>query len=186
MNGARKMVAATGLIVAALALWFAVLLPLAGWKAQQRTDLADAVDEQARLTRSIAALQAEKTILSGNGDVGFLWRSAQLGTANAEVQSAISDLAAKSGISLRSITPLPPSDGQAQSGTTVAFRIESEAALDALKQFLSTLEYNDRALVVRSGSLRRLARPEGEQPMPVVFFQLDVIAPVTLEGSASP
>ena len=165
-------------------LWLFVVSPVAEWKGEQFAELQGLRADEARLERSLETLRDELVVLSGDGEVSFVWRSPQIGTATAEVQSALNTLASSTGISLRSITPLPAA--QDNSRSTIAFRIESEAALDTLTDFLVALEYGERALVVRSATLRRLARPANEQIQPVVFFQMDVVAPVVLTAEVNP
>ncbi|MEO8531355.1 MAG: type II secretion system protein GspM [Deltaproteobacteria bacterium] len=183
MNRLRPVLTLGGLALLALVIWVAVLAPLAHWKAQAFSNLQSLRADEARLITSLATLRKEHAVLTGSSDVSFIWQSAQIGTATAEVQSALSDIAGKSGISLRSITPLPES--KSGSGSTIAFRVESEATLDTLTRFLGALEYNDRALVVRLATLRRLARPGSEGPQPTLFFQMEVVAPVIVASGGA-
>ena len=170
------------LIIAAL--WFLVISPLSAWKLKQTAVLSAIRAEQARISASLTTLEGERRMLEGDSEISFLWRSQQIGTATAEVQASLSELAARNGISLRSISPLPGSDGE--SGSSIAFRVESEAALDKLTAFLTDLEHNERALVIRSATLRRLARPASRAIQPELFFQMDLQAPVLLETETRP
>jgi Type II secretion system (T2SS), protein M subtype b len=163
--------------------WLTVLQPLSRWKlsvtAQSQTLRADIQ----RLDSSLAALTAEGAALSGNPALDMVWKAEQAGQASAVIQGRLSELAKSSGLSLRSITPLPARDLPLTQG--VGFRLEFEAPLDRLTDLLIAIEQSRPLLAIERATLRRLVRPASagattpaEQPQPELFVQIDIIAPV--------
>ncbi|MCU0910461.1 MAG: type II secretion system protein GspM [Rhodobacteraceae bacterium] len=168
---------ALGIAAAAAALLtLGVVLPLAEWRARTLAAAEAARDEAERLASAIGRMRTERAQLSGSGIDAVVWPGERLGEVTARVQGRISELAVGHGLQLRSIAPtgtrpLPLTQG-------VGFRIESETTLDRLTEFLREVEHHAPALTVERATLRRLARPGEEPPQPVLFVQIDILAPV--------
>lgn len=160
-------------------LWFAILRPVNGWKNDAVAELSASQLEKFKLGGSLSRLNAERSQLSGDTSLAIIWSAKRMGEATALVQSEISDLAAKHGIVLRSVTPVSNKDLPFTSA--IGFRIEGEATLDKLATFLVALEANTPALIIEHAILRRLSRPGRTAVQPDVFVQLNLIAPVVLD-----
>lgn len=158
--------------------WLAILLPLSVWKSDTTRQIVDTRLELASLQQSLAAMVQERNALTLGGSEGMIWTAAQLGQVTALVQARVSELAKQHGLSLRSITP--SQNRGIQSAGTVSFRLELEAPLDRLTDFLVALEYNSPALAVEQSTLRRLNRPGPVTEQPALFVQLDILAPIVI------
>jgi Type II secretion system (T2SS), protein M subtype b len=163
--------------------WLGLIAPLGSWCASimERRDAART--ERAKLLESIARLETEAMQLSADSTSGVVWTAPRMGEANAMVQSRISELAQRNGIPLRSITPTEASD--LPLAESVAFRAESDATLDQVANFLISLEYHSPALAVERATLRHIAKPGPQTEQPLLFVQLDIIAPVVTLEEAS-
>ena len=111
--------------------------------------------------------------------MNILWRAAQTGEATARIQSQLSKIASERGVSLRSISPTRARD--LNLAQAAGFRLEMEASLDQLVQFLQAIEYHSPALLVEKASLRRLNKLNSNQPQPLIFAQIEISAPVVLD-----
>lgn len=177
------LLALSGLAALALLVWAAVIQPIRTWQAEALAGRDAAVREMARLGDRIAALTAERAGLSEGGTLDIVWNAQQMGQATARIQSALSGLASERGIALRSVAPSGTRD--LSLAMAAGFRLEFEAMLDQLTGFLTDIEYHSPVLVVERATLRRLNRPQtaaagGGLQQPLVFVQLDVLAPVLL------
>ncbi|HHI70475.1 MAG TPA: hypothetical protein ENJ91_05685 [Rhodobacteraceae bacterium] len=159
--------------------WVAVLSPVHEWKNRTEIALAESRANNTRLKRSLAKLKREQEQLSGDASLDIAWQAGKSGEATALVQSEISDLAARNGVTLRSVTPVEAQDIPYTSA--IGFRVEGEATLDNLSDFLIELEYSTPAFVIERAVLRRLQRPGRTSAQPEIFIQLNLIAPVILD-----
>ncbi len=160
-----------------------VVVPLSNWKRDLKAARAAAIDEAQRLTTTIAQLRKEAAEFSGGGIRDIVWPASQLGEVTARIQARIGELAQANELAVRSITP----SGEREPALTrvVAFRLELEAELDDLAEFLIASEYHEPILAVERATLRRLARPGPPTEQPLLFVQLDILAPVQMpDGEA--
>lgn len=167
------------LSVLAVSIWLAILRPAFDWKARTFAELTTSQSERARLNASLSRLESERAQLSGDTSLAIIWKAKRLGAATALIQSEISKIAKKTGVSIRTITPVPSKD--IPFSHAIGFRIEGEATLDNLTAFIIALEVNTPALVIEQAALRRLARPGRTAAQPGVFVRLNLIAPVALD-----
>lgn len=174
-----RLIALIALAALAGLVWLTVLAPAHQWKTRALDGLAASQMEYTRLTASLQRLKVERAQLSKGNSLDIIWKAKRMGEATALVQSEISNLAAKHGVMLRSVTPMSAKDLPFTSG--IGFRVEGEATLDKLTAFLIELEGSTPALLVERAVLRRLTRPGRTAPQPDVFVQLNLIAPVTLD-----
>jgi len=173
------------LVAIAALVWTALLRPAQVWQTQSLQARTDAMQGIERLTRNIAALQAERAGLSDDGALGTVWTAQQMGEATARIQSSLSALAAARGVSLRSVSPTSQRD--LSLANAAGFRLELEAGLDQLTGFLTDIEYHTPVLLVERASLRRLNKAgSGQRTQPLVFAQIDLLAPVTLQQGGQP
>ncbi len=154
----------------------AIVQPLAAWRNATLVTAEAAIVETQRLMAGMSSLRTERAQLSGSGIDALVWPGERLGELTARVQGRISELAVRHGLQLRSITPtgtraLPLT-------SAVGFRIESETTLDRLVGFLREVEHHSPGLIVDRATLRRLSRPGDEPLQPVLFLQIDIVAPV--------
>lgn len=110
----------------------------------------------------------------------FIWSGDQAGTLIATVQAAVGELARENGIRLRSIAPTTAS-GFGNIDAT-GLRLEGEAKYDMVLKFLKHLETHTPALLIQKGTLRRLNRAGGPTEYPIVFFQVELAAPIRIAG----
>ena len=165
--------------------WLTVVQPLSNWKRSVIEQSETLRGDIQRLDASLAALKAERAALSGNPALDLVWQAEQAGQASAVIQGRLSELAKTSGLSLRSITPLPARDLPLTQG--VGFRLEFEAPLDRLIDLLIAVEQTKPLLAIERATLRRLVRPATADAATVVkpvqpelFVQIDIIAPVEI------
>lgn len=163
--------------------WLTVVQPLSSWKRSVIEQSETLRGDIQRLDASLAALTAERAALSGNPAIDLVWQAEQAGQASAVIQGRLSELAKASGLSLRSITPLPARDLPLTQG--VGFRLEFEAPLDRLTDLVIAIEQSKPLLAIERATLRRLVRPAVAEiativkpDQPELFVQLDIIAPV--------
>ena len=178
-NIISRLIALMLLVALFVLVWLAIISPARQWKMHALDQLSASQSEYTRLTASLQRLKAEQAQLSGNATLDTVWKAKRMGQATALVQSEISNIAAKHGVTLRSVTPMSAKDLPFTSG--ISFRVEGEATLDKLAAFLIELEGSTPALLVERAVLRRLNRPGRTAPQPDVFIQLNLIAPVALE-----
>lgn len=172
-----------GALVAVGALvWLGLVVPLQTWGNTQKEALSAAQSKTLHVLQSVQNLEAEKQALGAGAEFDGVWSAQNLSEATAKVQATLGDIARQNGISLRSISPL--SQPSLPLLEAVAFRIEAEASLDKLVRFLRQAEYSDPILRVEKASVRRLSKLDLSGAQPIVFFQLEVLAPVetTSEG----
>lgn len=165
--------------------WGTVVQPLSKWKRNIIEQSETLRGDIHRLDASLAALTAERAALSGNPALDLVWQAEQAGQASAVIQGRLSELAKASGLSLRSITPLPARDLPLTQG--VGFRLEFEAPLDRLIELLIAIEQSKPLLAIERATLRRLVRPAiadaattVKPDQPELFVQIDIIAPVEI------
>jgi type II secretory pathway component PulM len=174
-----RMVFLAGLVGLAVLVWAGLVAPAMEWRAGLARQLADTRAETARLNLSLGDLRQERSALTLGGTEGLVWSAPKLGEATALVQGRVSELAKEFGLSLQSISPLPGRDDS----TAVGFRLELEAPLDRLVQFLLALEYHSPVFAIDQATLRRLNRPGPVTEQPTLFVQLDIIAPVVVDDA---
>ncbi|SFI65429.1 GspMb/PilO family protein [Jannaschia pohangensis] len=167
-----------GLVIAFGVLVLLAVPLLRDWKTDIQSARDDAAFETARLQRSIADLETEAAQLVGTGILDTVWRARQPGEALAIVQTEIGDLATRAAVSLRSMSPIPAPDLPLVD--TLGLRLEGEMPLNRLVTFLLALEHHDRSLIVRSANIRRLPNGQDRFEQPLLFVQLDVVAPLVL------
>ncbi|MEP6066614.1 MAG: hypothetical protein ABJ246_12300, partial [Paracoccaceae bacterium] len=97
---------------------------------------ANTLDLEVRRIRLTKELQS----FGQNPAAPFLWQAAERGVANARIQAHINEVATMNGLSLRSISPV--GSGTFEDHQTAVFRLEVEARLDHLSNFLRGLEYS--------------------------------------------
>jgi hypothetical protein len=159
-------------------LWLAVLSPLSRWRDQIALESQRFADERARLATSLVDLGRESADLSSGVETELIWSAPQMGEVNAMIQVSLSNIARESDIALRSITPLPPVELAGTAG--VGFRLELEAPLDRLMDFLVAIESHSPALRIEVATLRRLTNLGETSDQPVVFAQIDIVAPIVI------
>ncbi|WP_208353081.1 type II secretion system protein GspM [Pseudaestuariivita rosea] len=170
------------LVTVMVLIWVALLSPILNWRSQVQNELQSAQIEQARLQRSIAQLMTEQARLSADDATSVLWTAFQSGEATARVQASLSTMARQSGVNLRSIAPVRARE--LPFSQALAFRLESEASLDQMVALLRAIEYSNPPLVIERANVRRLTRPTRSSDQPLVFFQLEILAPVIITGNA--
>lgn len=179
---AARVLALSTLVVIGLGVWVFVILPILDW----RRDIAAATQRNSqqieRHVASIEDLSSEQAQLQATSIDPFLWTAREQGAATARVQERISQLASENGVSIRAITPTGARE--IPSADAVSFRLEIEASLDQLTPFLAGVEEHTPALAIERADLRRLARP-GPPPMqPILFAQLEILAPIRIDAEA--
>ncbi len=184
MTGVRKIfsrLAALAILGGVLAgVWFFIVAPVMQIQAAQTADLQAAQVEKVRLTAAITNL----TFRLENGDAadlkGEIWQAKQAGEMTARIQAELGDIARANGITLRSVTPARAP--QLPLVETTALRIEAEADLSQFRALIIAIEQHSPALFIERASIRRLNRPGRISEQPLVFFQLDIVAPVRVGG----
>lgn len=161
--------------------WAAVIQPGNTWSDARVQTRAKLVGQIEKLRHSLAELQAERAQISSGETEGIFWTAERAGEATALVQSEISSIARARGLALRSIAPTEPR--KLHSVTGVGFRLEAEAHLDDLMAFLRDIEFHSPTLMVERATLRRLNRVGQNDAQPVIFVQLDLLAPLRLKDS---
>lgn len=172
----RRAISAGLALLLGIALVVAVLMPLGSWRAAVLARKAAEDAELARLGATRLRLTAERDLLSGAVPAVGIWPAAPIGEVTARIQSELSALSRDSGVSLHSVAPTGPKP--LASAATVGFRLEAQARLDQLSDFLRALEFHSPPILIAQAQLRRIARPGDVAEQPLVFFQLDLIAPV--------
>ncbi len=177
---------ALSLVMLALILamaWMGLVRPVADWRMARFSAHTASVSETERLSVSVDRLKRDLAQLSQKEDLDLIWSAQEIGEVTAQVQASISAMARETGISLRSVTPGNAPDFPFVK--TVGFRLEGEARLDQLLSFLRALEGANPALVVERAHLRRLNRVGEATELPVLFLQLELMAPVRVAREAS-
>lgn len=173
--------AALAILVGLLAgVWFFIINPVIQTKSALTADLQSTQAEKNHLTAAIANLAFRLE----NGDAadlqGEIWQAKQAGEMTARIQAELGAIAHANGITLRSVTParaprMPLVD-------TTALRIEAEADLAQFRALIITIEQHSPALFIERATIRRLNRPGRISEQPLVFFQLDIAAPIRIGG----
>lgn len=179
MSRSTSKLAALTVLAAVFALfWTVIVTPVANWRAATLSRSLAVSTETERLEVARTRLQTEQAQMSTvESDNGF-WTAAQTGEAYARIQGALARSASESGISFRAMTPLPVSRRDGLESAIV--RIEFEANLQQLNDFLRAIEYASPALPVERAVLRRLIRPNETSSLPVLFSQIDIAAPLLI------
>jgi hypothetical protein len=133
------------------------------------------------LRHRVTLLEQERDQLTGHEELNMLWRASQTGQATALIQSKLAKLATTHGSNLRSIGPTRSRD--LNLAQTSGFRLEMEVGLDQLVLFLRAVEHHSPVLIIEKASLRRLNKLNKDQAQPLIFAQIEVSAPVVLEGA---
>lgn len=162
-------------VIAGLA-WFVVFQPISAWAASQITERDMLREQRARLQQSVQRLEVERNDFEVTDTGKLTWASQQIGQTTARVQQAINEIAIDQGIRMRSVAP--GRSAIPEITEAIGFRLEFEAHLDQLTAFLRIVEANEPILVVAQTKLRRLARQSLENAQPLVFIQMDVVAPI--------
>lgn len=178
MSGRMSRVMALALLGAfGWGVWAFAISPALQSVEATKAELSGLLIQETRLKATVARLELE-TSLSDTDDLGvYLWQAKQAGEATARIQAALGEISRNNGIVLRSITPAaaPP----VPYVEAVALRIEAEADLEQVADFVTALEQHSPVLLISRATLRRLNRPAFSE-QPVVFFQIDLIAPYVI------
>lgn len=158
--------------------WGIFALPVMEWKRDQLRHETRQHTENLKLHRRLLTLRAEKDSLAQGGDAGVLWSARQHTDAAIQVQSRMAEIAQEQGLSLKSATPTE--DVSLPQETSVAFRIEFAAPLDAALGFVVALENNDPPLIIDTASLRRAQALDTASEQPSVLVQMTLAAAVRL------
>ena len=137
--------------------------------------------ERARLEEAISNLTSKLASMDTTDAQGEIWLAKQAGEMTARIQARLGNLARQHGISLRSVTPAKAA--QLPHVDTTALRIEAEADLEKLRDFIVAIEHHSPALFIERATLRRLNRPDRSSEQPLIFFQLDISAPIKIDGA---
>jgi len=167
-----------------LAAFFAVIAPLAAWRADVLQQKAQMQTDMDNLTERIERLTQERDTIRIGGIDGLIWQANQMPEATAKVQSQVNTLARDAGILMRSIAPRNAASTRIPGA--IGFRLEFEASLDQLVPFLRAVEFGEPALAASRVSLRRLARPTQSGSQPDLFVQMDIEAPVSIISGDRP
>lgn len=167
------------IIMLGFSVWILALQPVFEHVHQTTAELGHKRQQRSQLTTNIATLEREIEELSGGELTGVIWRSEQIGELTAQIQASIGDMALTNGLKLRSITPA--GNRELPSTDATAMRVEGEATLDQLSNFLQELEFHEPVLMVDRAVLRRLNRPGRNPEQPLIFVQLQVLAPSRIE-----
>jgi len=170
----------TVLILFAFAIFFSVGTAISDWRDNEFQRLAKLEGDRAALAERTESLHSDIASFADQDITDLFWTAAQSGEANALIQSAVSGTASENGILLRSVTPYTPREQIIQG--SFGFRLEFEAHLNQVTEFLKDLEYDRPAIVIDRVILRRLNRPGDADLQPAVFAQVELLAPVILTG----
>ncbi|MHA3915831.1 type II secretion system protein GspM [Halovulum sp. GXIMD14793] len=186
MTFARRVasrLAALGILgLMAGALWLFALQPIWARVEAISLDLERKQDQKRRLEASRMMLEKEIADLQSGDVADFVWSAEQSGALTAAIQAQVGEIAARHGIQLRSITPTGTRELPSATGTRL--RVEGEASLDALSMFLQELEFHQPVLMVEQAILRRLNRPGRLIEQPLLFMQIELVAPSRVLGDA--
>jgi general secretion pathway protein M len=169
-DGRRGQLLALGIGLAALLLlWVALLAPLFGWYQERADELAQqrvlAVRMQA-LAREIPTLRAAVAAQDpGQGGPALLLQGDSDAIAGANLQSALQDLATRSGTSLDSAALAPV---QAQGPLRkLGLQVSLTASWPALISFLASIETASPRMIVGGLSLSNAGPPDAGGAPPV-------------------
>ena len=179
----RAMPAHFGWYAAALAVLLgcaAAAAPVIEWRAGVRAEIAALEAERARLEASLHRIADQRAALGTVLGEGLVWHAPDASEATAQVQAALSRMAAESGVALRTVTPAGARD--IPLAEVVMLRLEGEGSLPAWTAFLLASEHAHAPLVVERASLRRLARSGAEGADVFVAAQIDFLAPFLPEA----
>lgn len=163
-----------------LVLWLSLGATLSDWRSNQFDRLSVLENQKTSLEERSNQLRSDLESFSDQDLTDLFWTAAQPGEATALVQSSVSGTASANGILLRSVTPFTPREQTIQGA--FGFRLEFEAHLDQVTEFLKDIEYDRPAIVIDRVVLRRLNRPGDAGLQPAVFAQVELLAPVILTG----
>ena len=158
--------------------WLAVIQPLSDWRVARFETQKRLTNEIAHLRSSIGSLEATHSLLSQDKVLDMIWIGDTSGEVAAHIQTEIDAAARNTDIELRSIAPVPA--GPLPLSDATAFRIEGEAPLDHLAEFLRMLEFSTPALLIENATLRRLNRVDIDAAQPMIFVQMNVSAPTSI------
>lgn len=179
---ASSFVAVLALACVLIASWVFVFEPLRDWRTATIEATYAAQTEYKKLLSAQAQMDRVEAQIKGGEFKGLFWTASQAGEAYALVQADLTRAAATAGITVRSMTPLPTqTNGSIESAVV---RMEFEADLAKVTQFLRQIEYASPALTIKRGNLRRLLRANDTSEQPILFSQLDIAAPI-LVGDGS-
>lgn len=133
-----------------------------------------------KLDLSIARLTLDLQNIQSGDFSGLVWQGQKTGEVTARIQARLGEITSENGIQLRSITSVPTQ--KMQTLTTIGLRVEGEADLEQLARFLQTIEAHVPVLLVKRASIRRLNQTREFSAQPMLSFQIDVSAPILLEG----
>lgn len=184
MTRARKILSRLAalaiLAVLLIAVWFLIASPIIQENSSLAADLQTAQAEKIRLAATITNL----TFRLENGDSadlqGEIWQAKQAGEMTARIQAELGAIARANGITLRSVTPARAP--QIPLVDSTALRIEAEADLAQFRALIIAVEQHSPALFIERATIRRLNRPGRISEQPLVFFQLDIAAPIRIGG----
>jgi len=107
-----------------------------------------------------------------------IWQARQLGEMTARIQARLGEIARENGVTLRAVTPAVARD--MPHVETTALRIEGEADLAQFRNLILNIEQHSPTLFIERATIRRLNRVERISEQPLVFFQLDIAAPIRI------
>ncbi|WP_339691982.1 hypothetical protein [Celeribacter baekdonensis] len=161
-----------------------VVLPLSRWKLGVEVQFDTETSRIVQLQERLSSLQHDLSSASDLPTQDLLWTAPQIGEVTAKIQSTLTNQARDSGLALRSIAPTGAEEEDF--ATFAKFRLEGEVRLDSTLNFLRKLEGNAPPLLVRNATLRRLNRPGNAEEYPLLFIQLELVAPVRVGGNSAP
>lgn len=164
------------LAVVAGATWLVIIQPISAWANVQITERDTLKEQNLRLRQTVQRLDRERNSFELTDTGNLIWESHQVGQTTARIQQVINETATGQGIRMRSVAPGRSTISDI--AEAIGFRLEFDAHLDQLTAFLRTIETNEPLLIVAQTKLRRLARQNSENTQPLVFVQMDVVAPI--------
>ena len=165
-----------------LLIWAGLIRPAGEWRNDRFAARSKAIAELNRLQETVARLELEAAQYSQQDSLDLIWASGEVGEVTAKVQARISSIARASSVALRTIAPIKAPDLPLVQ--TIGFRIEGEARLDQLVDFLRAVESSSPSLVIGKAHLRRLNRLGDLSELPVVFLQIELAAPISTDEKA--
>ncbi|MEE9455321.1 MAG: type II secretion system protein GspM [Paracoccaceae bacterium] len=174
-------VAALGIFaLLVMSVWVLAISPVLQIKTTVASELTAAHLEKDRLTRAAANLTYQLENIDTVDVQDEIWQARQLGEMTARIQARLGEIARENGVTLRAVTPAAARD--MPHVDTTALRIEGEADLGQFRNLILSIEHHSPTLFVERATIRRLNRVERQSEQPLVFFQLDIAAPIRVEG----